>query len=239
MPVDSLFQEVQVEKVSDKIVEQLCSLIQEGRLTPGNKLPSERRLIDQLGVGRSSLREALNKLETLGYVEIKKRKGIFVKSIDSTLQLDPLKNMLQTDRLKIVQLYEVRSDIEQASAYAAATERRDADLEEIQRSLAAFEGDKGRLAFSWQRDLDFHCAVARASHNLFRVHATLGILDFAREFIQPILENFATSMAHTTTIVGQHQAIFEAIAAGDSAAARDRMKTHLDWTNQRLIEHLG
>ena len=100
-----LFQEVQVEEVSDKIVEQLCSLIQEGRLTPGNKLPSERRLTDQLGVGRSSLREALNKLETLGYVEIKKRKGIFVKSIDSTLQLDPLKNMLQTDRLKIVQLY--------------------------------------------------------------------------------------------------------------------------------------
>jgi DNA-binding FadR family transcriptional regulator len=230
---------VQVEKVSDKIVEQLCSLIQEGRLTPGNKLPSERRLIDELGVGRSSLREALNKLETLGYVEIKKRKGIYVKSLDSTLQLDPLKKMLQADQLKIVQLYEVRSDIEQASAYAAAAERRDADLEEIRRSLAAYEGDRGGLVFSWQGDIDFHCAVARASHNLFRVHATLGILDFAQEFIQPILENFATSAAHTATIVKQHQAIFEAIAARDGDAARDGMKTHLEWTNQCLVEHLG
>ena len=236
--MDTLFQEVQVEKVSDKIVEQLCQLIQEGRLTPGNKLPSERQLIDKLGVGRSSLREALNKLETLGYVEIKKRKGIYVKSIDSTLQLEPLKSVLQADQLKIVQLYEVRSDVEQAAAHAAATGHSAADLEEIQRCLAAFETEKGGQQFSWQRDLDFHCAVARASHNLFRLHVTLGILDFAREFIQPILESFAASAAHTATIIRQHREIFEAISAGDGEAARTGMKRHLDWTNQKLVEHL-
>lgn len=238
--MDALFQEVQVEKVSEKIVEQLCALIQEGRLTPGNKLPSERQLIDMLGVGRSSLREALNKLETLGYVEIRKRKGIFVKSIDSTLQLDPLKKMLQADQIKIVQLYEVRSDIEQASASAAATERNSADLKEIRRCLADFEAktEAGGLQFSYERDLAFHCAVARASHNLFRVHVTLNILDFAKEFIQPILEDFAGSDAHTATIVSQHRGIFEAIQEKDARLARDCMREHLDWTNQKLIQKL-
>lgn len=238
--MDALFQEVQVEKVSEKIVEQLCALIQEGRLTPGNKLPSERQLIDMLGVGRSSLREALNKLETLGYVEIKKRKGIFVKSIDSTLQLDPLKKMLQADQIRIVQLYEVRSDIEQASASAAATERNAADLKEIQGCLADFEAktETGGLQFSYERDLAFHCAVARASHNLFRVHVTLNILDFAKEFIQPILEDFAESDTHTATIVSQHRGIFDAIQEKDARLARDCMREHLDWTNQNLIQKL-
>lgn len=238
--MDTLFQEVQVEKVSEKIVEQLCALIQEGRLTPGNKLPSERQLIDMLGVGRSSLREALNKLETLGYVEIRKRKGIFVKSIDSTLQLEPLKKILVADQQKIVQLYEVRSDIEQASAFVAASERNAADLEEIERCLAAFEAETetSGLQFSYERDLAFHCAVARASHNLFRIHVTLNILDFAKEFIQPILEDFAESDAHTATIVCQHRAIFEAIHARDAENARTCMRGHLDWTNQRLIRKL-
>ncbi|MDJ0781844.1 MAG: GntR family transcriptional regulator [Desulfosarcinaceae bacterium] len=237
--MESLFQEVQVEKVSDKIVDQLCRLIQEGKLTPGHRLPGERKLIEMLGVGRSSLREALNKLETLGYIEIRKRKGIFVRSIDSTLQLDPLKKLIQEDQHKVVQLYEVRSDIEQASAFAAASAHTAADLETIRNHLNRFTEPSGALTFSWQHDLDFHCAIARASHNLFRVHATIGILDFAREFIQPILEGFALSATHSATIVEQHRAIYTAIAARDGAAAREEMKIHLDWTNQKLVEHLN
>ena len=75
--MENLFKAVHVDKVTDKIVDQLEDLIKEGKLAPGNRLPSERQLIDILGVGRSSLREALNKLEAMGYVEIKKRKGIF------------------------------------------------------------------------------------------------------------------------------------------------------------------
>lgn len=71
--MDAVFKEVQVEKVSDKIVSQLIELITEGKLLPGEKLPSERRLTDLFGVGRSSLREALNTLETMGFIEIKKK----------------------------------------------------------------------------------------------------------------------------------------------------------------------
>ena len=70
--MENLFKEVHVEKVTDKIVDQLEKLIKEGKLAPGNKLTSERQLIDMLGVRRSSLREALNKIETMGYVEIQK-----------------------------------------------------------------------------------------------------------------------------------------------------------------------
>ncbi len=235
--MENLFKEIHVDKITDKIVDQLEKLIKDGQLMPGNKLPSERQLIDIFGVGRSSLREALNKLETMGYIEIKKRKGIFVKSIDSTLQLDPLKRIMQEEKNRIVQLYELRSDIEQASAYAAALERDKTDLEEIQKCLKNFESQKGDLLYSWEYDLAFHCSIARASHNFFRIHVIMSIFDFSKEFIQPIIEGFVDSKESISTIAQQHTSIFQAIEGRHADAAREKMKEHLEWTNQKLIEY--
>lgn len=232
-----LFKEVQIDKVTDKIVSQLESLIIDGQIAPGEKLPSERQLIEMLGVGRSSLREALNKLEVMGYVEIKKRKGIFVKSIDSALQLDPLKRIITEDKNSIVQLYEIRSDIEQSSAYEAAKKRDGADLDEIRRCLNDFETSKGDVLFTWELDLAFHAAIARASHNFFRLHVIMNIFDFSKEFIQPIIEGFADTPDNAEAISRQHNALFEAIKDRRPEDARKRMKEHLDWTNRRLVEH--
>jgi len=234
--VENLFKEVYVEKVTDKIVDQLEKLIKEGKLAPGNRLPSERQLIDMLGVGRSSLREALNKLETMGYVEIKKRKGIFVKSIDSTFQLDPLKRMMQDDKQKIVQLYEVRSDIEQASAYAAALNRNEEDLKEIQKCIEDFQLKTGDIHFEWELDQALHLAIARASHNFFRIHVIMSIFDFSKEFIQPIIEGFAETEENAAIIAQQHTSLFKAIEEKNADRAREKMKEHLDWTNRLLVE---
>lgn len=232
-----VFQEVRVDKVSHKIADQLELLIKEGKLAPGDKLPGERELIEMLGVGRSSLREALNRLETLGYIEIKKRKGIFVKSMNSTLQLDPLKKMIQEDLNKIVQLYEVRSDIEQANAHAAALQRDEKDLEEIRKCLDAFESQKRFVHFSWKDDQAFHCSIARATHNVFRIHLILNIFDFTKEFTQPIIEGFANTKKNSSIIAEQHLAIFQAIEEKDAEGARQKMKEHFNWANQKLIDN--
>lgn len=234
--VKELFQEVNVDKVSDKIVDQLEKLIKDGKLAPGNKLPSERQLIDILGVGRSSLREGLNKLETMGFIEIKKRKGIFIKSINSTMQLDPLKKIMQEEQDKIVQLYEIRSDIEQASAYTAALKREDKDLEDIKECLQDFESKEGTFQFSWEGDRAFHCSIARASHNFFRIHVILNIFDLSKEFIKPIMEDFADTEENLSVIVQQHAAIVEAIQNKDADRARENIKKHLDWTDLKLVE---
>lgn len=235
--MEDILREIHVEKVSDKIVNQLEQLIKDGKLLPGNKLPSERQLIDMLGVGRSSLREALNKLETMGYIEIKKRKGIFIKSINSTLQLDPLKKIMMDDQTKIMQLYDIRSDIEQSSAAAAALNRSEKDLSGIVQSLKGFTSQNGNYFFSWDLDKAFHLAIARASHNFFRVHVTMNIFDFSQEFIMPLMEGFASDTENVSIIVQQHSSIVKAIKGKDSLSAREKMKEHLDWTNQQLIEH--
>lgn len=234
-----IIQEIHVEKVSDKIVEQLQNLIKEGKVLPGNKLPSERQLIELLGVGRSSLREALNRLEMMGYVEIRKRKGIFVKSMESALRLDPLKQMLQEDRVKIIQLYEIRRDLEEASAYNAAQQRTEDDLAAMQASEKGFAASGGAQLFSWELDQAFHSAIAQASHNYFRIHAINNIFEFSKEFIKPLIEGFADSPDNLSTIIDQHRSILTAIQASDPDRAKHQMRLHLDWTNQQLIDYFA
>ena len=230
-----VFQEIRIEKVSDKIADQLAELIKDGKLAPGDKLPSERQLIELMGVGRSSLREALNRLEILGYVEIKKRKGIYVKSISPGLHLDPLRKVIQDDLQKIVQLYEVRSDIEQANAYKAALNRSDQDLTEMKNTLAGMDPDGENPHFSWKGDRAFHCAIARATGNIFRIHVLMNIFDFSKDLIQPIIEDFGNTKESMTILWEQHMSLIRAIEDRDADRAQEMMKIHLEGTNQQFI----
>ncbi len=232
----ALFEEIRVEKVSDKIVDQLTALIKDGRLTPGNKLPSERQLIELLGVGRSSLREALNKLETMGYVEIKKRKGIFVKSINSTMQMDPLRHIIKQHKNALVQLYQIREDIEQTSAFWAAQNRTEQELDELAACLNNLVDKQKNSELSIEVDQAFHCAVARASHNFFRVQVLLSIFELSQEFIKPIIRDLTDAEENLPKVIAQHEAIFQAIKCKDPKAARKSMLDHLKWTNSQLLE---
>lgn len=234
--MDAVFKEVQVEKVSDKIVTQLIELITEGKLLPGEKLPSERRLTDLFGVGRSSLREALNTLETMGFIEIKKRKGNYVKNMDSAVSLTPLKRIMQADQKRIVELYEVRRSIEQSSAREAAENRTDSDLEAIHKALFQFEKPDGARVFSWDDEIAFHLAVARSSHNFIRLHTLKSIFDFAREFLEPVLHEFICSQDRMEIVLQQHTAIYEAIKNQERDLARQLMREHLFGTNKKLSD---
>lgn len=234
----NVFEEIKVEKVSDKISEQMIKLIVDGKLTPGDKLPGERQLIELLGVGRSSLREALNRLETLGYIEVHKRKGNYVKSIDATLQLDPLKSVIQADLSKIVQLYEIRRDLEQANAYKAALNRTSENLNKIRTALAQFSKQSKVTDFSWAADQAFHIAIAQATQNFLRVHVITNIFEFSEEFLQPVLEELAKHTDNQSVITHQHEAIYQAISDQNAELARMAMDEHLCWTNERLVEVL-
>ncbi len=236
---NTVFEEIKVEKVSDKISDQIIKLIADGKLKPGDKLPGERQLIETLGVGRSSLREALNRLETLGYIEIHKRRGNFVKSIDAALQLSPLKSLIRRDVRQIVQLYEIRRDIEQANAYKAAQNRTAQDLTRIRSCLDQFRGRTGNLQYPWGSDQAFHIAVAQAAHNFMRVHVITNIFEFSEEFLKPALESASSYEENLASIVEQHEAIYAAIQNRDADEARARMDEHLSWTNETLTRLLS
>lgn len=233
--MNDTFKQIKVEKVSDQICDQIIQLMVDGRLCPGDRLPGERQLIELLGVGRSSLREALNRLETLGYIEIRKRQGNFVKSVDATFRREPLKNLIQGDVRKIVQLYELRRDIEQFSAYHAALNRTEDDLHKIAGCLADFQQGAGKARFSWNSDQAFHIALAQASQNFMRVHVVTNIFELSEEFIQPVIEKTIGHAENMELVYRQHRDIYEAVKDQDSERARRCMDDHLSWTNKELL----
>jgi GntR family transcriptional repressor for pyruvate dehydrogenase complex len=232
--MQELFSEVTVHRVSDKIVSQLVALISDGKLAPGDKLPPERELIAQLGVGRSSLREALSILEALGYVEVRSRKGVFVRGLDPGLALAPLSRILREDFGKLHMLYEVRNDIELASAAAAARRRTPADLEAVGRCLETLERARERGEPLWEYDQAFHVAVAQASHNFIRVHMVNHMFEFTRPLLERWMTRLLSDPASFASLHAQHRAVHEAIAAADPAAARARMAEHFAWSDAKI-----
>ena len=235
--MDSIYKEIRVSKVSDEIVHQIKRLILDGKLEPGEKLPPEREFADLLGVGRSSLREAMNTLETLGYVEIKKRKGNFIKALSSSITLDPLSRLFDEKTETLLQLYEVRNDIEMASAYWAAIRRTEEDMARIENCLSQMKQSDEEERFWWKEDLSFHLAVARASHNFLRVHILKDLFDLSAKYIEEVLTRILLKSHNHAIVIEQHESIFRAVKEKTPEKAMSVMHTHFTWTNDKIKAH--
>ena len=226
--MDNVFEEISVRKVSEQIVEQIKKLISEGKLEPGQKMPSERELAERLGVGRSSLREALNTLAAQGLVEIRKRQGVFLKTVSSSLTFEPLKEYLRHNGDKLPQLYEIRHDLELASAFLASRRRTNKDLEAIRATIDTLKQTPVRSLQWWEHDCNFHLAVARATHNVLRVHILKDLFALSQELAEELVSSFARDRNNLATLIEQHEAIYDAIASQDEDRARQVMNEHLD-----------
>lgn len=230
--VKNIYRPIRQHKVTEEIVTQIKSLIKDGTLQPGEKLPSERMLCGLLGVGRSSLREALNILEALGFLEIKNRRGIFVHSVRSPLLCDPLVQILREGNAGLGDLYGVRRDIELGSAYRAAKLRSKKDLARLKEFLERMEAAaQNGSRWSIRDDLDYHLAVAQASGNPLRLHILKNLFDLAGEFFRISAEKITAIWF--ATVIEQHRKVFQAIECGDQEGARSHMEEHLRWGEEK------
>lgn len=229
----TVFKKVKLQKVSEEVAGQIRDLIKDGKLQPGEKLPPERVFSEVLGVGRSSLREAINILETQGFVEARKRMGIYVRSLGDSIISDPLRQILKEDTNKLLQLYEVRKDIELASAFAAAEYRTKKDLETMKQALDKMEVDSKKPKLDLYDDLEFHLAIARSSRNVFRNHILKNIFDISDAHLRNALGIMVIEKTRVLNLLEQHQHIFAAIEQQDPSLARTQMATHLTWVEEQ------
>ena len=235
--MDRRFSAIHQSKVSEDIVAQIKTLIRDGRLKPGEKLPSERRLAQLLAVGRSSLREAINALAIMGLVEVKRRKGIYVRPVSAPLVSDPLRQIMDDDQKIITSLYDIRIDLEVASARVAAESRTEKQLTVLSRRLKATKGQAGDRDMT-KKDLDFHGAIAEATGNFLRVHIINEIFIVAGPYIKTALENVVAKPGNIDAIYEQHAAIYDAIARKHASEAGEAMHTHLQWVKAQLDVYL-
>jgi len=226
-----MFKSVKHTRISDEIVNQIKTLISEGKLKPGDKLPPERELIKEFGVSRPSLREALNSLVTMGFLEIK-GKRTYIKSVASQSMQNPLSLLIKADTKKIFDLIEVRKAIEAWGAYLAAQRASKEDIKQlagvIEEMKKAFE--QGR---PWEKqDADFHLGIAQATHNTIQTHIMSTIYDLLRESMARVFRD----RSKVKKLLDHHYRIFSAIKSHSPDKAREKTIEHLNYVESEVKE---
>lgn len=226
---------IERKRLTDQIIEQITAMIADGKFKPGDKLPPERVLMEQFGVGRSSLREAMGALSLIGVLSVRPGHGTHVSTAVGDSLSKPFRwGMSVSWREKLHEFVEARITLEQALVAMAAERATEAELGEIKRchSLLKSPKVKGRKAI--QADLVFHTAVANASHN----SVLAGFLAELRQPVRKWMEQKASLFDGYAQVYEQHDAVVRAIEARDPAAARRAMEEHLEAVGERLARAL-
>jgi GntR family transcriptional repressor for pyruvate dehydrogenase complex len=225
-----MFNSIKHTRISDEIANQIKTLISEGRLKPGDRLPPERELIKQFGVSRPSLREALNSLVAMGFLEVKQAKRTYVKSVTSGMMQDPLSLLIKADAQKIFDLVEVRKASEAWGAFLAAQRASGEDIQRLEKIVQDMKTavDEGR---SWEKqDADFHLAIAQGTHNTIQVHMMSTIYDLLRESMGKVFKD----RSKVKKLLDHHHRIFSAIKNHSPDKARERTLEHLNYVESEV-----
>jgi GntR family transcriptional repressor for pyruvate dehydrogenase complex len=232
-----LFAPIKASKISDKVYQQIVSLISNGQLKPGDKIPSERELSSELRISRQSIREALNRARVVGLIEVRQGEGSFIlSSIKGSLK-PPLTVIIEEEVERIFDFLEIRKVVEGWCAEKAAWEATDEELADMKEIL-----DKMKKVVSkdkqWEKlDLKLHLSVAKATHNIIAIH----IMD-ALKVNFSLFFKFTKSMpsSERLDVLWQHHSdIIDAIARKDSKLAKQKVIDHLNFIKEKIKEDIG
>ncbi|TDT38744.1 GntR family transcriptional repressor for pyruvate dehydrogenase complex [Maribacter spongiicola] len=211
------------QEIQNDIVIQIRDLMNHKNLEPGDKLPSERSLSDKFGVSRTSVREAIQKLEFYGILISKPQSGTFVADIGQIAMNGMVNEILRLEEPDFKSLVETRILLELKTVRLAARRRTKEDLKRLKKSLDAYKQKVDNAEDAVQEDLLFHLAIAKASGN-----STLNT--FMLIIIPEILTNFEKYHVCDKDMafkgIQEHQDIFNAINDQNPQLAREKMKVH-------------
>ena len=200
----------------DEVIQQLRDSIVSGGIAVGSKLPSEPLLMEQFGVGRSTVREAVRVLAHAGLLDVRQGDGTYVRAVRGEASLSHKLREAMTDEVR-----EVRRVLEIENGRLAALRRDDDDVAKIdallaQREQARLRRDSSALV---EADVAFHVAIAAATKNslLADIYS-----DFA-DVLQTSLSDYAT---FSDTQAALHRELSSAIERSDpdrAVAATDQL----------------
>ena len=216
-----------IEKIpiTDEVVKRMRDLINSGAYAVGDKLPTEMELRSQLGVGRSTIREAFRVLQAIGLIELKAGKGAYVKSHNDDA-FETIKKWFVEKEAEVSELMEVRMAIEPIAVKLAIQRGTPQQIEDIRQIHEAFKkaiGKKDAIELA-ALDESFHEAIVDASNNgLLR---KIGLL-MADAFVEYRNRSFAV-VENVTNALGPHEEILDAILRKDIESAIHGIQRHLE-----------
>ncbi|MCA1825637.1 MAG: FadR/GntR family transcriptional regulator [Myxococcales bacterium] len=231
---NALFRAVRKGRRYEQVAEQIQSLVAKGVLKPGDRLPSERELAAQFGVGRSSLRDAIRTLEVMGIVESRHGAGNVIRDLDSDALVVPLASALLRKREMVAELLEVRMMIEPAVAARAA---KNATREEIARLEEILERQSEKVRRgepTIAEDSEFHAALMHAARNT----VVLRVMDVLMDLLRDSRARSLQSPGRLQKSYEGHLRILRAIRKRDGAAAEAAVRRHLNEVQAIVMRQL-
>lgn len=217
-------------RLYEEIVDQLITLMKAGKLKPGDKLPSERQLSDELQVSRTAIREALRSMESMGYINSRVGGGTYVKSVTLDNVIDPLSVMLSQDEKLISELVEVRVLLEGEVASLAAKNATPSQISEARAALDNMSHDISIGGIGLAGDNAFHNTLAKIADN----SALSLILNMCSELLSKSREATLTIPGQPENSLKDHYEILAAVESGSSAQASKLMRQHLRKARRNL-----
>jgi len=211
-----------------RVAKLISSEIIDGRLRPGDRLPTEQELSAMFSVSRNVVREAIARLRSEGVLRSRQGAGVFVTEAQARAAFRIEHEELQ-NRERLSRLFELRGILEIEAAGLAAMRRSEDDLRAIDAAMRRLRED----ADSTDADLDFHRAVARAAGNDYIATFIGFIAEHVRETIAICRSTFNPAV-NSRVQLKEHGAIHEAIVNRDAAQARSAMRKHLANAAKRL-----
>jgi GntR family transcriptional regulator, transcriptional repressor for pyruvate dehydrogenase complex len=212
--------------ISQDVLDQILAEIREGRIKPGERLPSEKQLMEAFAVGRSTVREALRGLVTLGLVTNRQGWGAIVTTQAESPFASLRRNvdLEQLNKRALLDLLEVREALEAKAAEFAARRATAEDIAEVERQHKAVEKAVGAKQTYFRQNTLFHKAIATAAHNPVLADSINVVVVQVREYRERLMRE-APLMPQRD--VEEHFAIVTAIRRRNPQEAREAMIAHI------------
>ncbi len=223
---------IDTAQIKNQVYEKIKSMIVQGTWEPGDKLPSESQLCDQLGVSRVSVRSALQSLEAQGYIEIRRGEGSFVKHFSLSDQLDLLVPIFALDKKDILDVLRYRMVTEPSLMPYVIENATEQDITGLEETFRKMEDSRDNMRKHAQLDEQFHYKLTEIVNN-----------NVLSKIYRALFEIFNSAWNEICTILGPdagmeyHAKLLEAIKNRDKDLAEAVMREHVVTTYQKIENH--
>jgi len=223
---------IQKISIAEEIAKQIMELISNGSLRPGQRLPSERELVEHFQASRPSVREALRGLAIVGVLNARVGDGTSVAVNPGLFMRKVMELGMVTEKPDIDNLLEVRIALEVMSAARAARNATEADLKELRELVAKMKACGANEAQFARLDAEFHVVIAKASGNSL-------ILEFVSMIRSQLIRALIKALRSPNAILHsnrEHATLLSAIESHDADASRAAMLAHLEGFQRHSLD---
>ena len=232
------FKQIRTRKIYEEVTDSILEMIKTGQFKAGDKLDSVEQLAKNFNVGRSAIREALSGLRAMGLVEMRQGEGTYITTFDAATFSLPLSSALLMKREDIKELSEVRKILEVGAVAAASINYEAEDLLPMEKALKAMKEAKGQGEIGEKADLDFHLAIAHATHNKMLINLMTSVSEIMVESMKETRLLLLYSQEMMGSLYEEHQLIYESIKARKTEEAQKNMLIHLIGVEKILSKYI-